>query len=170
MSVCCFCLFIYVHLFGTNWLPFDGLSTCFILGNLLGALEKLWKATVSFVISDRMEQLGSHWTDFHEICFLRIYRKYEYVDKIGVLLKSETSNGYFTWRDWYITRWILLRIRNVSDKSRGGNLNIHFVFNLFFFWKCYRLWDNVKKYGRDRQATHDNIILRRKVALCLSDN
>jgi len=29
-----------------------------------------------------------------------------------------------------------------------------------FFWKSYRLWDNVGKYGKTRQATGDNI--RRK--------
>ena len=33
----------------------------------LGAFVKLRKATTSFVICARMEQLGSHWTDFHEI-------------------------------------------------------------------------------------------------------
>jgi hypothetical protein len=26
-------------------------------------------------MSVRMEQLGSHWTDFHEIWYLRIFRK-----------------------------------------------------------------------------------------------
>ena len=30
----------------------------------LGAFAELRKATVSFVVSVRMEQLGSHWTDF----------------------------------------------------------------------------------------------------------
>jgi hypothetical protein len=37
----------------------------------LGAFAKLRKATIRFVMSVRpsvlMEQLGSHWTDFHEI-------------------------------------------------------------------------------------------------------
>jgi len=37
----------------------------------LGAFAKLRKATINFVSSVRpsvrMEQLGSHWTDFHEI-------------------------------------------------------------------------------------------------------
>jgi len=37
----------------------------------LGAFAKLLKATISFVVSVRlsvrMEQLGSHWADFHEI-------------------------------------------------------------------------------------------------------
>ena len=33
----------------------------------LGAFAKLRNATISFVMSVRMEQLGSYWTDFHEI-------------------------------------------------------------------------------------------------------
>ena len=37
----------------------------------LGAFVKLLKATTSYVMSVRpsvrMEQLGSHWTDFHKI-------------------------------------------------------------------------------------------------------
>jgi hypothetical protein len=38
---------------------------------VIGAFAKLRKATIGFVISvlppARMEQLDSHWTDFHEI-------------------------------------------------------------------------------------------------------
>jgi len=45
----------------------------------LGALAKLRKATISFVISVRlsvrMEQLVSQWTDFYEIWYLRIFHK-----------------------------------------------------------------------------------------------
>jgi hypothetical protein len=48
----------------------------------------------SSYLSFRMEQLGSHWTDFHEILYLRIFRKY--VEKIQVSLKSDKNNGYFT--------------------------------------------------------------------------
>jgi hypothetical protein len=44
-------------------------------------------------------------------------------------------------------------MRNVSDKSCGGNLNIHFVFNNFFFRKSYHLWDNVEKYCRAVHGT-----------------
>ena len=32
------------------------------------------------------------------------------------------------------------------------------MFNNFFFWKLYRLWDNVGKYGSARQTAGDNII------------
>jgi hypothetical protein len=38
-----------------------------------------------------------------------------------------------------------------------------FMFN-FFFRKSCRLWDNVEKYGRARQATDDNIISRMRFA------
>jgi len=46
---------------------------------LLGAFVKLRKAAVCFVMSVspsvRMEQLGFHWTDSHEIWYFRIFRK-----------------------------------------------------------------------------------------------
>jgi hypothetical protein len=45
-------------------------------------------------LSVRMEQLVSHWTDFHEIWYLSNFRKS--VEKIRVLLKSDKNNGYFT--------------------------------------------------------------------------
>jgi len=38
----------------------------------LGTFAKLRKTTIMSVrpLSSRMEQLGSHWTDFHEILYL----------------------------------------------------------------------------------------------------
>jgi hypothetical protein len=36
-----------------------------------------------------MEQLGYHWTDFHEMLYLRIFRKS--VEKIQVSLKSNNN-------------------------------------------------------------------------------
>jgi len=50
-------------------------------------------------LSFRMEQLGSHWTDFHEILFMHIFRKF--VEKIQVSLKSVKNNRYSTWRTMY---------------------------------------------------------------------
>jgi hypothetical protein len=41
--------------------------------------RKIAKATISFVMSAhpsvRVEQLGFHWKDFHEILYLRVFRK-----------------------------------------------------------------------------------------------
>ena len=62
----------------------------------LGTFEKLRKTTISFVMSVHplvsMKQLGSHWSDFHEISYLRIFQKS--VQKIRVSLKSDKTNGY----------------------------------------------------------------------------
>jgi len=41
--------------------------------------------------SVRMEQLGSHWTDLHEIWYLCILLKS--IDKIQVSLKSDKNDG-----------------------------------------------------------------------------
>jgi hypothetical protein len=50
-----------------------------------------------------MKQLGSNWTDFHEI-----WAFFESVEKIQVQLKSDNNNGYFTWRPMYIYNTIAL--------------------------------------------------------------
>jgi hypothetical protein len=65
----------------------------------LGAFAKLQKkkkkANISFVMSVRpsirMEQLGIHWMDFHEILQESIFRKS--VKKSQVSLKSDNNNG-----------------------------------------------------------------------------
>jgi len=61
----------------------------------LGAFAKLRKAIISFLMSIRLsvriEQLGSHWTDFHEFWYVVIFRKY--VEKIRVSLKSDKNGG-----------------------------------------------------------------------------
>ena len=59
--------------------------------HFLARFAKLRNATISFVmsvcVSVRMEQLGSHWTYFGEILYLRLFRIY--VEKINVPLKSD---------------------------------------------------------------------------------
>jgi hypothetical protein len=65
--------------------PYTALTKWF-----LGVFAKMRKATISFVMSTRpsgrpyvrMEQLDSHWTDFHEIWYLSIFR--ESVEKIKI--------------------------------------------------------------------------------------
>ena len=65
--------------------------------SFLDAFAKLRKAAISFVMSVRpsvrMEQLDSHWTDFHEILYLSIFGKS--VEKFQALIKSDKKNGYF---------------------------------------------------------------------------
>jgi len=111
----------------------------------------------------RMEQLGSHLTDFHAIWYLMIFQKY--VAKIKVSLKLDKKNGHFTLRLFYhissvishiISLSFLLRMRNVSDKSCRENENTHFVFCNLFRKSCC-LWENVEKYCRAWQAKDDNM-------------
>jgi hypothetical protein len=88
------------------------------------------------------------------------------VEKIQVSLKSDKNNGTLhedLCTFMIISCWILLRMRNVSDKSYRENQNTHFMFNKFSRKSC-RLWDNVEKYGTARQATDDNIIRRMRFA------
>jgi hypothetical protein len=63
-----------------------------------GEFAKLRKANNRLINSVRpsvrMEQLGSHWAEFHEILYLGIFPKS--VEKIQVSLKSDKNNGYFT--------------------------------------------------------------------------
>ena len=71
-------------------------------------VSKMRKAIFSFVMSVRpsvrlsvsKEQLGSHWTDFDEIWYLRLFRKS--VGKIHASLKSDENNGYFTGRRFHV--------------------------------------------------------------------
>jgi hypothetical protein len=63
-----------------------------------------------------------------------------------------------------ISRWIILTMRNVSDKNCRENQNTHFLFNNFFFRKSCRLWDNVERPCTTRQATDENIIRRMRIA------
>jgi hypothetical protein len=86
------------HHWSVSWVRwFHSPSSC------LGELARLWKATISFVmsvrpsmcLSVRMEQLGFAKTAFHEIWYLSIFRKF--VEKIQVSFNSDANNGHFTW-------------------------------------------------------------------------
>jgi hypothetical protein len=64
----------------------------------LGPFAKLQKAAINFMfvcLSVSLE-LGSHWTDFHEILHLSIFQKS--LQKIQFALKSYKNNGYSTRR------------------------------------------------------------------------
>jgi hypothetical protein len=50
-------------------------------------------------------------------------------------------------------------MRNFQTKY-VEKIKTHFTFNKCFSPKSYRLWDNVEKHSRPRQATDGNILLR----------
>jgi len=115
-----------------------------------------------------MEQLGSHWTDFHKILYFSIFRKF--VEGIQVSLKSDKNNSGTLHVDQYIlfiiSRSVLLRMRNVSDKSCRENQNPHFAFINFFFENPVVYEIMWTKYCRAGQATDNNMAH----TLCILDN
>jgi hypothetical protein len=132
------------------------------------AFAKLWKATISLVmsacLSALMEQLGSDWTDSQENWYSSFFLKL--VDYVQVLLKSERNNDYFTCLCFYLViiyRWILLRMRNVSDKSCGENQTYVLCSVIFFLENVGGLRDNVEKYCTAGQITGDSVIRRMRV-------
>jgi len=52
-----------------------------------------------------MEQLGSHWTDFHEILYFIIFRKC--VEKIRIKLERDKNSMYSTVHVQYFTCTVL---------------------------------------------------------------
>ena len=93
--------------------------------------------SVSTWLSVCMNQLVFHWTDFHKIRHLSIFRKS--VDKFEVSLKCDMNSGTVqedTWTSVLISRRILLRLRNVSDKSCRDKSKCIFTFNNFSLKLC----------------------------------
>ena len=70
--------------------------------------------SVCLSIRPRMEQVGPHWTDFHEILYLNIFRKS--VEKIQFLIKHDKNNGYSQY----------------TGASQMKNLNIYACNNIHF--------------------------------------
>jgi len=100
--------------------------------------EKLRKTTISFFLSTRPSvclyvclsvriwQLGVHWTDFHGISyFSKICQKYSRT--------TGTLQGHICTL-MMKSRWILHKVRHVSDKCCRDNQNTHFICNVFFFF------------------------------------
>ena len=100
----------------------------------LSDFAKLRKRLFSFIMSVRpsirMEQLGSHWTEFREIrCeyFSKIcFRNFKFRQNMTSLMGTVLENQY----TFMITfRSILFRMRNVSDKLCRENQNTHIMSN-----------------------------------------
>ena len=98
----CVCVYIYIYIY----IYIYGLKfvICFLRLMFEGAFAKLRKTAISCVMSVcpsvHVEQLGLHWTDFHEILYLSILIKS--VLNVEISLKSDKNDGHFTWRPLYI--------------------------------------------------------------------
>jgi hypothetical protein len=110
----------------------------------------------SSCLSVRMDHLGSHWTDFHEIRYLSVFQRFENFQDSLTFVKN---NGYFTWRPILIlirSRSFLLRLRNILDTCCEENRNTNFVFNNFFFSEkraVYKImWKNIVELDRPKKT------------------
>jgi hypothetical protein len=82
-----------------------------------------------------VEQLSSHWMEFDGIWSLCLFgmsveKIQDYLNSKRIRVRPTLYENFFTFMT--ISRWILLRMRNVWDKSCGKNQNTHFIFNNFF--------------------------------------
>jgi hypothetical protein len=109
-----------------------------ITGNdwFLGAFEKPRKATVSFVASVRTavcNKSAPNQRIFMKFCiwifFECLSRKVKF-DQNLTRITGTLHEDLCTFM--IISRWILLRMRNVSDKSCTENQNTHFMFSNVF--------------------------------------
>ena len=116
------------------------LSTSFLSPILLfGHFAKPQKVPISFImsvhLSVHMEQLSSHQMDFHEIWVFskNMSRKFKFHYNLTWITGNLHEDQ---WVFMVISHWILLGMKNVSDKTYAENQNVYFMFNNFFPENC----------------------------------
>jgi hypothetical protein len=94
----------------------------------------------------RLEQLGSHWTNFYEIWYLSISRKYAGNIKFRLNLIRKTGTLH---EDQYtfifISHSILLRMANVSDEI-VEKIKTHILCPITFFPENRAIFEIIWKY------------------------
>ena len=65
---------------------------------------------------------------------------------------------------WQYLVELFLEWWSILEESCRENQNTYSMFNNFFFRKSCRMWGNVEKYDKARQATDGNIVLRMRYA------
>ena len=142
--------------------------------HILDAYATLRKATVGFVMPVRPSVWNNSaltWRIFVKFWNLNIFRNF--VEEIRFTFKSDSSDGHFTWIPVHL---LCLYSAEFFLESKMFEINvveqikIHSLCSVTFFFsrKSCRLWDNVEKYDRARQATDGNIIRRMRFACCIT--
>ena len=115
--------------------------------------------------SVRIEQLGPHWTEFHEIWYSSTFRKY--VEKIQVSSKYYSNNG--TLHEDQCTFMIIsgpvYELEKYLRQNCRENQNTHFMYSNIPPQSCH-IWYNVDKFCRAGHATDNNVAH----AHCMLDN
>jgi hypothetical protein len=102
------------------------------------------------------------WGSFSKIC------------RDNSILIKIWQNNWYVFEDPFTSMIIYLAEFVLEWESFQTNvvekIKTHILCSItFFFKKSYRLWDNVEKYGRARQATDDNIIRRTRFACRITE-
>jgi hypothetical protein len=128
---------------------------------VLGAFAKLRIATITSVVSVRVEQLGSHWTDFHEIWvfFENLSWKFEFhknLTRITGNIHTYTNIHFWKYRTHFVLEGEIFQTKLVEK------IRTHFILtNLFFSSKIAPFLCNVEKYRRAGKA-HAHCMLNTK--------
>ena len=103
-----------------------------------------------------MEELGSHWTDFGGILHLSFFENQSIKCKFHynpTRITGTVHEDVFTFIT--ISRRVLLRMRNIPNKSCRENQNTHFMFSNFLPENrtvCGRMSKNVVEPERVQMA------------------
>jgi hypothetical protein len=132
-----------------SWIALSGSFEPITTYYFFGAFSKLRKTTINFVMSVRPHGTTRRPLDGFSWNFIIMFLR-KSVETFQVWLNFDKNNRYFTLSPVYImaiSRWLLLRIINVSDKSCRENQSTHFMFNIFsplkiipFMRQCAKMW------------------------------
>ena len=104
-----------------------------------------------------MEQLGSHWSDFHESLYLSVFLKKKKVEKIHVSLKSDKITGtlHEDQETFLIVSRSVLKMRYLSDKKVVEKIKTHILCSIIFFENrtvCEIMWRNIIQPDRPQMT------------------
>jgi hypothetical protein len=126
------------------------------LFDILGSFEKLWKATMVLVLPVYPSVCPFAWKNSASTRRIFIKLGTSFIKIWQVFYKRMCV--YLRYLAEFFLEWEIFR-RKVVEK-----IKTHILYSITFSRKSCRLWDNVEKWGRARQATDENIIRRMRVA------
>jgi len=115
------------------------------------------KSTIG-CLSVHIEQLGSHWTDFHEIgirvLFENLLRNFRFpYNRTRILgtLQEDLNTFFWSYPAHFFLEWGMFRTKVIEKIKK------HILCSITIFRKSCLVWANVEKYFRAGQATDDNV-------------
>jgi hypothetical protein len=139
--------------------------------SFLGAFAKLRKAIISFMsvcLSFRRHgttrlPVDRFWLNLiFELFYENLSKKFKF-NWNPKIITGNLDEGVSVFME--ISRWILLRVRNVLNKVTE-KIKMHFLCSVTFFRTSWCLRGNVETCGGAREAADANIIWR--IAFCIS--